>query len=889
MSFAFVMLAFLPIAPVSLHGQADYKRYFDEDNIPKVREYFRSGRYEIVVQVCDYALRRGQPSWEWRTLRFESLSRLGRYEEAVAEAIATTDTFPESLGALLRAHELFESMGLEENAASIHDRINKAAAAVPKEERTALDYVFLGEAALILGADPSKVIEQYFGVAKSFQPKGESIPEGLIEAFLAAGNLALEKDDYARAAEEFRGAYKLAPNHPYVLFGLAEAFLPSDRKTGIEYLERVLEESPFHDGALLYQAEYAITTELYPEARELLERVESVNPRHPLAAAYRAVIAELEWNDHAAFEEARTAALSVWKNNPEIDHLIGRVLSVRYRHEEGADSQKRALAFDPDFLPAKLQLASDYLRLGLVEEAWPLVEAVGREDEYNVMAYNLELLRAEMESFASIESDNLIIRMPPDEAAIYGDRVLELLTEARDVLGAKYGIEIEVPTLIEFYPNQQDFAIRTFGSLGGEGLLGVCFGSVITMNSPGSVTAGKSNWEATLWHEYAHVITLTATRNKMPRWLSEGISVYEEKLRDANWGQRMTPRYREMILDESALTSIGEMSRVFFNAENIEQVLFAYYQSMLVVEYLVDTFGFEALRGILADLGEGVLIDDALARHTQPVDELNLAFGVYAMELAANFGPGVDWTEPGEEEVDRRNPLAIAAFLEEKPNNFWARQRVTSSLLEEEKWREAAASADELIRLLPEFAGGGNGYSFKSIALREMGDLEGEADVLEQLAQLSAETLMTYHRLLEHEFEAGNWSAVLRNARRASAIDPFSDRLHYCLGCALTEEEDTEAAVAAFEKTLLLDPPNPSEVRFRMAGLLHDTDPLRARRVLYDSLADSLRYREAYERLLVFEKAEEAAFEEPVPVEEPAISSSEAPSSEGESADELDR
>jgi hypothetical protein len=80
--------------------------------------------------------------------------------------------------------------------------------------------------------------------------------------------------------------------------------------------------------------------------------------------------------------------------------------------------------------------------------------------------------------------------MPPEEAEIYGDRVLKVLTDAKEVLGKKYGIDIEERTLVEFYPNQQDFAIRSFGSLGGQGLLGVCFGSVVTMNSPGSVTAG---------------------------------------------------------------------------------------------------------------------------------------------------------------------------------------------------------------------------------------------------------------------------------------------------------------------------------------------------------------------------------------------------------------
>ena len=92
------------------------------------------------------------------------------------------------------------------------------------------------------------------------------------------------------------------------------------------------------------------------------------------------------------------------------------------------------------------------------------------------------------------------------------------------------------------FPQQQDFAIRTFGLPGGAGFLGVCFGTVITANSPASQGASPTCWEATLWHEFCHVVTLNKTNNKMPRWLSEGISVYEERQADKTWGQTMTPQ-----------------------------------------------------------------------------------------------------------------------------------------------------------------------------------------------------------------------------------------------------------------------------------------------------------------------------------------------------------
>ena len=80
---------------------------------------------------------------------------------------------------------------------------------------------------------------------------------------------------------------------------------------------------------------------------------------------------------------------------------------------------------------------------------------------------------------------------------------------------------------LELYPDHDDFAVRVAG-LAGIGLLGVTFGYVVAMDSPSGRAAGEFHWGSTLWHEMAHVFTLEATDHRVPRWLSEGISVYEE-------------------------------------------------------------------------------------------------------------------------------------------------------------------------------------------------------------------------------------------------------------------------------------------------------------------------------------------------------------------------
>ena len=853
-------------------AQADYKKFYDDDKLPGQRQLYKTGRYTIVIQNADVAERRGQPSPEWRTLKMNSHAALGQYDAAIEVAGGLLSRFGNDfagqnnknihlvLPALLEVHELFLNTGQSEKLSKVLEMINQAAAAYPIKDRQSLDKVYLGKAALVLGADPATVLQNYYNPAKRVKKVGQKAPPGLVEAHQAAGQLALDKSDFALASKEFRAALKYEPNHPELRFGLAQALLPSSRKDGMAELDKIVEHFPVHFGSLLLKSEFAINFENYELARSILKVIHAINPNHPEAWGLRAVLAELEYNDQDLFNEARTRAMMARKDNPEIDHLIGRVLSRNYRFQEGAMSQKRALKSDPDFLPAKLQLAVDYLRLGDEDAAWPLAREVAAADQYNVLAYNLEILEEEMKSFATIKSDNFTIRMPTDEAELYGDRALALLEEAHAILCPKYGVELEHPTLVEFFPNQADFAIRSFGSLGGAGLLGVCFGSVVTMNSPGSLASGKNNWEATLWHEFAHVVSLNLTKNKMPRWLSEGISVYEEMEKQSNWGQRMSKNYRKMILEKGELTPIAELSGAFYNPPSGEHVMFAYYESMLVVRFIVDKFGFESLKNILRDLSKGMLINEAIAANTMEMAQLEAAFAAHAKQLAENMGPGVDWSEPEPEDVNPRSTLSVAAFLKRNPKNFWAHQTLTRQHIQAKDWQKAVTAADRFINLFPEYVEGlSNGYALKAAAYRALGDDRNEAETLRVLSSKSAEAYSAYSQLLTLDLKDQNWSQLIVNADRAMAINPFLKSIHYCRGCACAETGDTEQAILSFEKLLNLKPTNPSEVRYRLAGLYNKKDQTVAKRYVLDALADSPRYRDAYDLLLQFENVDTSA------------------------------
>ena len=124
---------------------------------------------------------------------------------------------------------------------------------------------------------------------------------------------------------------------------------------------------------------------------------------------------------------------------------------------------------------------------------------------------------------------------------------MPLAHQALTTLPPRYEFTPKGPILIEIFPKHDDFAVRNLGLPGMIGALGACFGRVVTMDSPQARPPGEFQWEATLWHELAHVITMQMSNQRVPRWLTEGISEYEEKRARPEWAPRDGRRVREHV------------------------------------------------------------------------------------------------------------------------------------------------------------------------------------------------------------------------------------------------------------------------------------------------------------------------------------------------------
>jgi tetratricopeptide (TPR) repeat protein len=802
-------------------------------DLAKTREAFIAGKYHDVIEQCREALNARLRTEDWHLLLAKSLWLTGQYPEAKEAITRAERSYYYSVRTRLLGYHVCRSAGDLEYAQRLLDEIN-ALGGSRRFGLETVDLVALGEAAVLLGADPKLVLDNFYTPVKRSDPN-------LREVYLAIGNLALQKHDYALASKSFQEGLQKFKSDPDLLHGLAEALAPSDRKEMLKALEKVLEANENHIPARTLVVEHLIDAEEYEEAEKELKKIEAINPNFPELWAFRAVIEHLD-NNNAEEEKARAAGLKYWTNNPVVDHIIGRKLSQKYRFTEGSGYQKRALEYERNYLPAKIQLAQDLLRLGDEENGWKLAEEVSKNDAYDISAYNLMTLHDTIAKYSTVTNEHFVIRMSPKEADIYGEQALALLEKARQHLTKKYGLELASPTTVEIFPNQKDFAVRTFGMPGGEGYLGVCFGNVITANSPAS---HDMNWQSVLWHEFCHVVTLNMTRNRMPRWLSEGISVYEERRADVRWGEQITPQYRQMMVD-GKMKPIAELSSAFMAPPSGLHLQFAYYQSSLVVEFLIERFGLEKLQNILRDLGTGTPINDALVAHTAPMKQLEKDFKDFAKGVAENMGKNNVW-EKAKRDQDGNIDKAWTAL---HPENYWVVTEKAETLLDDGKIEEAIPLLEKSIEIYPGQSGAGSAYAKLARIYREQKNVEKEKRILGEWAKLDGEATEALLRLVEMELEAKDYPAAIRHSKLLLEINPLHPLPHRATAESLASDGEDDGAIKAYQTVLKLEPPDRADVHYRLARLFKKQNSPDAKRHVLLALEEAPRFRAAHQLLL---------------------------------------
>lgn len=429
-------------------------------DVAEAEKLYLSGQYDQCIQLTQSEIKKGADGRDWWEWKIRSEMARGKWEDAALSVEQAKDKFPYGLYFPLMNYEILRQTGQDKLVATIQPILNRQILNGAFRDHPS-ERVAVGRYLFSRGTDAKQVLDQFYNaVSKQFPDQYES--------FLAAAELSLAKNDRALAGETLAKAPKTAAKDPRYHFLLASALAEDNRPQAISAIGQALKINSHHVDSLLWTAEQAIEAEDFESAKSILKKALETDSGGPRAWAYLAVIAHLQ-ADAKGEAAARENGLRRWGKNPEVDHLIGKKLSQDYRFLEGSNYQKESLKKDPGYLPAKLQLCQDLLRLGEDQEGWKLASEVFAGDGYNVVAYNLVNLHDQLGKFKTIAGPGILLRMDPKEADLYGPRAMALLQRARKTLETKYGAKLDKAVTVEIYPRKNDFAVRTFGLPGGRG------------------------------------------------------------------------------------------------------------------------------------------------------------------------------------------------------------------------------------------------------------------------------------------------------------------------------------------------------------------------------------------------------------------------------------
>ncbi len=681
-----------------------------------------------------------------------------------------------------------------------------------------------------------------------------------LEAYALWADLFMEKFNASDAERTYQEALDINSRYVPALVGVARVI--SDERA----LQRALAINPNSIPAMETYGQMLLRAGREEEAMDYFTQVLALNPEAIKTLSILAAQAALE-ERMDDYEDYRQQVEAFSPNNPEFLGDVADAFGNNYRFTEAVEYARAAIAADPEYWQGYTLLGSNLIRLGEEEEGRANLEIGFENDPFNVMTSNMLTVFDELETYATVESEHFKVHMSERDAQILWPYLEPLLEEGWDTLTAKYGFEPESPVLIEIFERTEDFAVRSVGLPDIGPLVGICFGKVITLISPDTLSA---NWQEIVWHEFMHVITLQMTNNRMPRWLSEGISVWEEREGRPYWG-------RDQGLDlvraerEGKLIPVADLNSGFSGARNNADLSFAYFQSYLVVDYITQQHGFDKLVELVDQYAyikeDSERFEEVFA---QSLDEFDAGFRGWIDQRVDEINVFVHTEDMPDEGTGhghgvRENSSAILAELynnasleqhmrarlEENNRDFQAHLQLGIVLFKEEKFQEAKASLETAYDLLPSYTG----YPSPPLVLAQIYAAEGNEE--RRLEWLSVLLENQQHDddsaliLAEAAMQQGDMERADYYIDRALQVDPYRTDVHRLKARYADEVGDSALAVTEYEVLMNLDITDPVEARTDLAeAYLNNAQFSEARQNILFALELAPSYRRAQEVLL---------------------------------------
>ena len=706
---------------------------------------------------------------------------------------------------------------------------------------------------------------QIFLEAAKVQPVSVSL-------FVDWGNLYLEKYNAAEAESIFRdgirsgqpssGYFRWGTDAAYV--GLAKALKGQFRPGVAEALAQALELNPQNLQAFAFKTSLAIEDKNWQEAQDWIEKGLEGNklflPLLELRCAYEYFRGETE-----EFQKLQQQVLQINPTDGDLFETLGNLANSNRLLEEAAEFYREALNKNPRQESARASLGIALLRSGEEEEGKRILEVAYANDPFNIWTVNTLRLLDSFDRFVRFETPHFRMKLHDKEAVALRPYVEELAERSLRTLEEKYNHQVSGKYVFEMYPDHEDFAVRTMG-LPGLGALGATFGRIVAMDSPSARPRGEFHWGSTLWHELAHVVTLSLSHEKVPRWFTEGLSMMEERQAGDGWGDYLNIGFVQAYQNDDLLP-LKDLNSGFERPKSGQALTLAYFQAGWICEFLVSRYGFEKITAMLKAFGQEYSTEEVfqqvLGTSVEEIDEqfrlemdetLKPLLG--PLKAPENFSlvhlfPGAGG-EQGEGEADLGMDVeALQRAWQAAPENYFLNLRLGTQLQSAGRQEEATPYLEKALEIFPTQAGKGSPYDLLTQIYEEAGQIDKLVETLQhwwRAAPLFAENA---HRIASLLSDRNEPQEAAKYLEEVMYVDPLQAETHQKLGDLYLQISDMEKAVREYTVFLSLSPVDGAAAHYKLAQALFQSGDMQgARNHVLLSLEIAPAYPEAQKLLL---------------------------------------
>ena len=708
------------------------------------------------------------------------------------------------------------------------------------------------------------------------------------QAHLVSGRLLLEKYNKAQGRPELKAALAINPNAAEVHIELAKSAVGDyDWDEVEEESKRALTICPHVPGALQALATAKLYFRDFETAEKLLMEALEVNPLNSETLARLAALRMLQdgWPDPSRWKQlvshldhiadldlkdptrCEQILIDVARQNPKPGNFLAslaEVVDMFRQHSVAEPLLKQAIVLMPQLSQPKNALGQLYMQTGQIDEARKTLDEAFKADPYHVRVSNMRKVIKVLDDYESVTTDHFVVRADGKLDKMLARYMAEYLEEVYPELTTLFGFEPESRTQIEIYNTAKGLSGHQWFSARMVGLpwvqtIGASTGVIIAMQSPGSMEH-PLNWARVLKHEFVHILTLQQTRFNIPHWYTEALAVRSEGYpRPVEWNSLSMNR-----VPKGELKNLDNLSMGFIRAGSQENWNFAYCQSLLYAEYMVERFG-EATLAKLLDAFRRNLTSDQAIPEVFGVDKANFEKGYreFLDRLVAGLRKSEEEPEPKPSQIEKAyeknksDPKAAANYaklmllikkrdeakkiaeevLKKEPAQPVAATVLAAILFRDDKFDEAAKILEpaldkehpnkQVIELLmrarlkqkqPEDAFklcelGKEHFPYESdwwkgtaAAAKLTGATETRRTALETLVLIEGDDPAPRKALAEMALSEGNFEAAFKFAKLTLHIDVLDADVHRILGDALSGLKEFDRSIAEYETGLELKP-----------------------------------------------------------------------------------